>query len=106
MKKIELLALDAVQPGMKVAEAVLDKGGNVLVPADAEVSEAMLAGLARREIEAIKVEREVEEDPAAHEAHATSVAAKLDRLFRQAGVTAETRTLYQAVLHHRMENSQ
>ena len=55
MRMLEVLALDAVQPGMKVAEAVVDDGGRVLVPVGAEVTEAMLAGLGRRDIASIKV---------------------------------------------------
>jgi hypothetical protein len=106
MKVVEILALDAVQPGMKVAEAVVDDGGRVLVPVGAEVTEAMLTSLGRREIESIKVEHEVEEDPAEREAHRAVIVSRLDRIFRHAGDAAETRTLYQAVLDHRMENRQ
>ena len=104
MKVLEILALEAVKPGMKVAEAVVDEGGRVLVPVGAEVTESMLAGLARRDIASIKVEHQVEEDPAAREAHRAVISARLDRLFRQAGDAPETRTLYQAVLAHRMEH--
>ena len=104
MKMAEVLTLETVQPGMKVAEAVLDDGGHLLVPAGAEVSESMLAGLARRAVSAIKVECEVEEDPVAREARRKAVSSHLDHLFRQAGEAAETRTLYEAVLAHRLEN--
>lgn len=104
MKKIEALALEAVQAGMKVAEAVLDDGGRVLVPAGAEVSASMLTSLARREVATIMVEHEVEEDPAQREAHRIAVAARLGELFRKAGDGPETRTLYEAVLAHRLEN--
>jgi hypothetical protein len=104
MKRVEVLALEAVQPGMKVAVAVLDGGGRVLVPAGAEVSSSMLASLARREVAAIAVELEVEEDPALREAQRIAHAARLDELFRKAGDAPETRTLYEAVLAHRLEN--
>ena len=106
MKVLEVLALEAVQPGMKVADAVVDDSGRVLVPAGADVTEAMLASLLRREVVSIKVELEVEEDPAAREAHRAMIVSRLDRIFRKAGDAAETRTLYQAVLDHRMENPQ
>ena len=106
MKVSEVLALEAIQPGMKVAEAVVDDGGRVLVPVGAEVTESMLASLARRDIESIKVEHEVEEDLAAREAHRAVIVSRLDRIFRVAGDTAENRTLYQAVLDHRMESPQ
>lgn len=104
MKRTEWLALEAVQPGMKVAEAVLDSSGQLLVPAGAEVSESVLAGLARRAVSAIKVEYEVEEDPVAREARRKAVSSQLDQLFRRAGEAVETRTLYEAVLAHRLEN--
>lgn len=106
MKVQEVLALESVQPGMKVAEAVVDDGGRVLVPVGAEVTTAMLAGLGRRDIASIKVEREAEEDPVACEARRAVIVSRLDRLFRKAGDGLETRTLYQAILAHRMENPQ
>lgn len=104
MKVLEVLALEVVKPGMKIAAAVVDEGGRVLVPVGAEVTEAMLAGLARRDIASIKVEHEVEEDPAARAAHRAVITTRLDRLFRMAGDALATRTLYQAVLAHRMEH--
>lgn len=103
MKTIETLPLAEVAAGMTVAGAVLDGSGRVLVPAGAEVTESMLLGLQRREIESLRVEREVEEDPAAREAYRLKLVAQLDRLFRQAGEGAEMRTLRQAVLDYRME---
>lgn len=106
MKVLEVLALEALKPGMKVAEAVVDEGGRVLVPVGAEVTESMLAGLGRRDIASIKVEHEVEEDPAARAAHRAAITSRLDRIFRKAGDAPETSTLYQAVLEHRMENPQ
>ena len=48
MRVVDYLALDALVSGMKVAEAVVDKGGSVLVPAGAEITESMLSGLGRR----------------------------------------------------------
>lgn len=104
MKEIVSLPLGEVTAGMQVAEAVLDAGGHVLVPAAAEVSESMLHGLARREIAEIRVVREVVEDAAASEARRARLARQLDQLFRKAGDGAETRLLYQAILDYRMES--
>ena len=106
MKTVEHLALDALLVGMKVAEAVFDAGGNLLVPAGAEITESMLTGLRRREVDGVKVVREIEEDPAVTESRHSAVVASLDRIFRKAGDTAETRTLYQALLNHRLERCQ
>ena len=106
MRVVDYLALDALVSGMKVAEAVVDKGGSVLVPAGAEITESMLSGLRRREVAGVKVEFEVAEDPALAEARRVATAASLDQIFRKAGDAPETRTLYQAVLNYRLENSQ
>ena len=106
MKVVQELALDALQVGMKVAEAVLDKSGSVLVPAGAEITESMLIGFGRRDVAGAKVELEVAEDPAVSEARRLATTASLDRIFRKAGDTPESRTLYQAVLDYRLESSQ
>lgn len=104
MKRIESVPLAEIAVGMVVAEPVLDSAGRVLVPAGAEVSESMLLGLRRRDVAEIRVEREVEEDPAVSEAYRVKLVAQLDLLFRQAGEGAEMRVLRQAVLDYRMEH--
>lgn len=106
MKVLEVLALDALQVGMKIAEAVLDDGGRILLPAGADITDSMLISLRRRDVTSVKVEQQIEEDPATLEAHRVVISTRLDRIFRKAGDAAETRTLYQAVLDHRMENPQ
>ena len=106
MKVLEVLTLDALQVGMKIAEAVLDDGGRILVPAGADITDSMLISLRRRDVTSVKVEQQIEEDPATLEAHRVVISTRLARIFRKAGDAAETRTLYQAVLDHRMENPQ
>lgn len=105
MKVPETIAIGDARPGLRLAEAVTDAVGQVLVPAGSEVTESMLQGLQRREVMTLTVEREVEEDPAAREARRASVVAQLDRLFRRAGDGTETRQLYQAVLDFRLEQT-
>ncbi|WP_265942594.1 hypothetical protein [Dechloromonas sp. A34] len=106
MKVLESIAIDDAQPGMRLAEAVADAMGQVLVPAGSELTESMLQGLRRREIAALTVEREIEEDSAAREARRARVVEQLDQLFRKAGDGAETRQLYQAILDFRLEQPQ
>lgn len=106
MKVVQLLTLDAVLPGMKVAEALLDKVGNVLLPVGAEITPSMLLGLARRDVQGVKVELEVVEDPEQTKARSAEIVADLDRIFRKAGDATETRTLYQTVLDYRLESCQ
>ena len=103
MRVTETLSLDHLAPGMQVAEAVLDDGGRVLVPAGAEISESLLHGLERREIGQVTVSHEVAGDPAEREARQARVGAQLERLFRKAGEGDATRQLQQAVLAFRME---
>lgn len=104
MKTIATLPLDEVRPGMKVAKALHDDGGRILVPAGAEVSESMLSSLQRRAVGELSVEFERQEDPAEREAHRARLVAQLDHLFRQAGEAPETRLIYQAVVDFRMEH--
>lgn len=104
MKVVETLPLNEAAAGMRLAAAVLDEAGHVLVPAGAELSESMLQGLQRRDVVEVVVEREVEEDPAAQAAYRAKLTAQLDHLFRKAGDADETRALYQAVLDYRMEH--
>lgn len=104
MKKLEQLTIDQLVPGMRVAVAVVDAAGRVLLPTGAELSESTLASLRRREIEAVSVEIEVEDDPAALAAHRAKVAAQLDQLFRRAGREGPTGALYQAIAQFRLEH--
>lgn len=93
----------ALQPGQEVAAAVLDAGGRVLLPAGTILSEAAIASLGRREIAAIAVVVEVEEDPAATAARRERVIREVDQVFRRAGEGAATRAMYEAILAHRLE---
>lgn len=97
------LAIDDARPGMRLAEAVADAMGQVLVPAGSELTESMLQNLRRREVATLTVEREIADGSAAREAQRAKVVEQLDRLFRKAGDGAETRQLYQAILDFRLE---
>lgn len=103
MKVLETIAIGDAQPGLRLAEAVADAMGQVLVPAGSELTESMLLGLRRREVATLTVEREIEEGSAAREARQAKVVEQLDRLFRKAGEGAETRQLYRAILDFRLE---
>jgi len=103
LRVLATIAIDDAQPGMRLAEAVVDATGQLLVPAGSELTESLLQGLRRREIAELTVEREIEEDAAAREARRAKAVEQLDRLFRKAGDGAETRQLYQAILDFRLE---
>jgi hypothetical protein len=99
----ETLPIDALQPGMRLAAAVTDAGGLVLLPAGAELTESMLHGLRRRGAAELLIQTELDEDPAVLEARRAHLEKQLEQLFRQAGKGAETMALYQAILDFRLE---
>lgn len=103
MKKLEVVPVADLRPGMLVAAAVEDAAGRVLLPAGNEITESIIVSLQRREIEQVTVEIEVEEDAAQIEARHRQALAQLDHLFRRAGDGAETRALYEAVAKYRLE---
>jgi len=92
-----------LQPGMEVASAVVDAGGQVLLPAGAVLAEATIAGLARRDIGAVAVLVESAEDPAAVAARREHITRQLEHAFRRAGEGAATRALFDVILAHRLE---
>lgn len=103
MKIREILPIDNVSPGAWLAEAVMDSAGRMLVPAGTELTGQMLDALKRRNIPALLVEREQDEDPAVQEARRHEIEQILSQRFQRAGEGAETRVLYQAVLTFCME---
>lgn len=104
MKKIENLPLGELLPGMRVATAVTDDGGRVLLPAGAELSASSISGLARREVAAVAVEIELPDDPAEVAARVARIEAELEQRFRRAGDGAETVILRAAVRAHCLGN--
>lgn len=103
MIRQERLGIDELQPGMRLAAALADAGGQVLLPAGAELTESMLQALRRRELADILIEREVEEDPAKVEERRERLKKQLAQLFRKAGDGVETMVLYEAILAFRLE---
>ncbi len=97
----QALALHEALPGMRLAVDVVDTSGQILLPAGAELSEALIRSLGRREIEGVIVEREP--DPVASQVARERVERQLVQLFRHAGQGFETNELRQAVLAFRLE---
>lgn len=97
MKQKRELPLAEVLPGMCLADNVCDGQGRVLVPVGAELSDSLLAALARRDVAVVVVECEVEEDPAVREARHARIAGELEQRFRLAGEGLETQLLRQTL---------
>lgn len=104
MKRIEEFSAEDLLPGMVVAEAVVDDAGRLLIPAGAQLTESTIASLVRRDLNAIRIEQDYEEDPAKTETYRLDLISRLDHLFRHAGDGEPSRALYQAVFDHRMEH--
>lgn len=100
----EILNIGDVLPGMRLAVAVSDDAGRVLVPAAVELTESLLESLRRRGVAELHVEREQSIDPALLAARRAECEARLAQLFRNAGDSAETTALHRAILAFRMEN--
>ena len=97
MKQKRELPLAEAVPGMILAENVSDAQGRVLVPLGAELNAGLLAALVRREVLAVVVEYELEEDPAEREARHARIAAELEQRFKLAGEGLETQLLRQTL---------
>jgi len=97
MKQQVIIPLSEALPGMRLANAVTDEQGRVLVQAQAEISESMLQGLARRNIAQLSIEQEVEEEDSVRELRLARLDELLAQRFRKAGETVEGRQLQQAV---------
>jgi len=105
VRVIETLEIGAVTPEMVLAEDVVDAGGRILVPAGATVTESMLQGLRRREIEHLQVVREIDEDAEARNARLALIGEQVAHRFRKAGEGSETLQLRQAILTFQLESA-
>lgn len=100
--KITSVELSQATPGMILAAPVCDTAGNSLLLAGAELTEAMLASLARRGVELLQVADEVQLSDEELAAQRGEVAARLDFLFRH-GDDHLMAALHETLLAYRLE---
>lgn len=96
--------LELARAGMVLAGALLDANGSVLLPDGATLTEANLASLRRRGVEACTVvlaAGESAEDPAARAARLARQQQRLARLFRRSAATEATPQLLQLLSTYR-----
>lgn len=94
------LPVEELQPGMKTAAEVLDARGNVLLPAGAVLSQAVIGSLARHGFAHVSIA--VEEDaPVVDAAQCARLAARLDHLFRATATATANAELLALLRHHR-----
>ena len=101
------IALDQATVGMSLAAQLLDDSGNVLLPAGAVLSAAILNKLERRGIATLTVTMEAESDPhaaladqAEAEAERERRQARLAHLFRHSAAEGATGQLVELLLNY------
>lgn len=100
----QTLDLDQAGAGMVLAEDLTDAHGGVLLPAGASLTDANLASLRRRGIEACTVlveEAAAAEDPAVRAAEQLRLQQRLARLFRASAGLEATPQLLQLLITYR-----
>ncbi len=96
-----VVPIQEAQTGMRLAEEVRNAAGGVLLTAGTELDEAVLAGLCRRGVECLVVDRP---DPRSETEIAEELArmeARVRHLFRRHRGNPELQLLMQAVLEYR-----
>jgi hypothetical protein len=100
------LPLDQATPGMTLSEPLCDAKGDVLLPQGATLTEAVLAALERRGIDALPIATNDEATPlsdAELETLRQRARERVDRLFRRCGSEGAAGLLKQYVVDLRME---
>lgn len=97
-KKVEM---DDAEPGMVLAEAVLDSQHTVLLPETTELTDSILRSLQRRGIDHLYI---VDDDVSTEELEAERrrVQARLDRLFRLSRGKGASDALFQRIIDYRL----
>jgi hypothetical protein len=103
--QVQRIELDAARAGMVLAGDLVDANGGVLLPDGATLSEANLASLRRRGVEACSVLLAAEEDgfddPAARAARLAQQLRRLQRLFRRSAAEEATPLLLRLLTTYR-----
>lgn len=100
----QILPLESIQPGMKLAEAIRDRLGNVMLTEATQLTEQHLATLRQRGIASALIVPE--RQPPSNEELATlrlSVEARLRRIFRKTLEYPANRKLFETILEYRQE---
>lgn len=102
MKRYKNLDLDDVAAGMILFDAVRDGQGNVLLPADTELTDAMLTSLRRRGIDALDVvDTDITDEEIA--AERARVQQRLTSLFRKCNAEHTSQILLRHLTDYRMD---
>jgi hypothetical protein len=100
----QILAIEGIQPGMTLAEAIRDRHGNVMLTEGTTLTEAHLAALRQRGVASALIVAE-QAPPTTQEIEAIrrSIEARLQQIFRKTLDCPGNRRLYEVVLNYRLE---
>lgn len=105
MIRIEQRALDEIEPGTRLAAAVSDSAGGVLLAAGAELTSGLIASLQRRGVSHVPVSVQICCSPEALSVQREQVKSRIIWLFRNGGDPLMSK-LCAVVLEYRLENGQ
>lgn len=101
----QLLPMDRIQPGMRLAEAIRDRLGNIMLPEGLTLTEQHLASLGQRGVaSAMILLASLPMSDKERHAHAHAIRTRLDRLFHRSLDSPLNRELKEQILHYRMEH--
>ncbi len=103
MKDKQHIELQQAEPGMILAQDLLDSAGHPLITADTTLTESRLVGLQRRNIHSLVVWSTQDLDPQQVAARRAAVQAQLDQRFRQVEQEPIMQKLKAILLDSRLE---
>lgn len=106
MIRIEQRALDEVEPGIRLATAVSDSSGKVLLAEGAELTPGLIASLQRRGLSHVPVAVQTSCSPEELSVQKEQIRNRVLWLFRNGGDDPLMGRLCVAVLEYRQENEQ
>lgn len=106
MIRIEQRSLDEIEPGIRLAAAVSDSAGKVLLAEGAELTPGLIASLQKRGLSHVPVAVQTSCSPEELSAQQEKIRNRIEWLFRNCGNDPLMGRLCEAVLEYRLENGQ
>jgi hypothetical protein len=101
----QLLPLAQIRPGMRLAEAIRDRLGNVMLPEDLALTEQHLDSLHQRGVASAMIRLDsLPMSAAEREAHVQAIQTRLDHLFHRSLDDPLNRELKNLIFRYRMEH--
>ena len=101
--RVKSIPLSLAMPGMVLARDVLNPQGQILVQAEADLSESSISGLLRKNISHICVYQQDDRSEEELAAERIKVTARIDELFHGTDQDGIMGVLHQMILEYRLE---